>query len=257
MPYVTVASERLFYTPVEGDPSRQHNLVLVHGAGGNHTQWPAELRRMAGVNVYALDLPGHGRSGGHGRTSVEDYADSVYLFVQAVGLERAVLAGHSMGGAIAQTLALRQPPWLKGIALIATGARLQVNPQIMDGLRPKEKFEEAIDLICQWSYGPTTSDQMLRKGRQQLLNTDPLIMRGDYLACDQFDVMDRVSAISLPALIICGSADQMTPPKYSQYLRDQIRSAQLVEIRDAGHMLALEKPAEIAPMVERFVRELR
>ncbi len=251
MPYVTVAGERLFYASFEGDPTRQRNLILVHGAGGDHTHWPAELRRLPGVNVYALDLPGHGRSEGRGRTSVDDYADTVDLFVQSLGLERASVAGHSMGGAIAQTLALRRLPWLASVILVGTGARLRVHPRILEGL--KTNFEATIDTICQWAYGPTAGEQLLRQGRRQLLGVDPAVIHGDYAACNAFDVMDRVDDVTLPTLIITGSADKMTPPKYGQYLHDQIPGSQLVEIKDGGHMMAVEKPTEVAQAVAGFL----
>ncbi len=263
MPYITVAGERLFYALVEGDPARKRNLILVHGAGGDHTNWPAELRRLPGVNVFALDLPGHGRSTGQGRTSVDDYADTVDLFAQAVQLERASVAGHSMGGAIAQTLALRRPPWLVSVVLVGTGARLRVHPLILEGLHSAQtlppagtlppKYAAAIEAICQWQYGPTTSEQIQRKGRHQLLSVDPAVIHDDYVACNAFDVMDSVKEITLPTLIVTGSADKMTPLKYSQYLHDQIPGSQLVEIKDGGHMMAVEKPVEVAQAVARFL----
>ncbi len=264
MPYTLVAGERLFYALVEGDPTRKRNLILVHGAGGDHTHWPAELRRLPGINVYALDLPGHGRSGGQGRTSVADYANGVHLFAQTLKLEPASVVGHSMGGAIAQTLALRQSTWLDRVVLIGAGARLRVHTLILEGLRlastgnlstgtSKTNFETTIDTICQWAYGPSTNHQILRKGRQQLLGVDPTVIYGDYSACNNFDVMDQVTGIKLPTLIIVGSADQMTPPKYGQYLHDQISGSQLVEIKDGGHMMAIEKPTEVAQAVTRFL----
>jgi pimeloyl-ACP methyl ester carboxylesterase len=264
MPFTTVAGERLFYALVEGDPIGKRNLILVHGAGGDHTHWSAELRRLAGVNVYALDLPAHGRSGGQGRTSVDDYASSVHLFVQTLELGRASVVGHSMGGAIAQTLALRQPSWLDRIVLVSTGARLRVHPLILGGLRPapaedlptsesKAKFEAAIDTICRRAYGPFTDEQILRIGRRQLLDVNPAVIYADYNACDNFDMMDQVNKIELPTLIIVGSADQMTPLKYGQYLQEQIPNAQLVEITDGGHMVAVEKPTEVAHAVARFL----
>jgi pimeloyl-ACP methyl ester carboxylesterase len=260
MPYITVGGERLFYAPVEGDLTGRRNLILVHGAGGDHTHWPAELRRLPGVNVYPLDLPGHGRSAGRGRTKVDEYADTVDLFVRAVGLERAAVAGHSMGGAIAQTLALRRPDWLVGVALIGSGARLRVHPLILDGLSggvaSRRSFEAAIETICQRQYGPAASPQLARKGRQQLLSVDPAVIHGDYLACNQFDAMDRVGDVQLPVLIITGSADQMTPPKYGQYLHERIAGSQLVEIVDGGHMMALEKPLEVSRAVARFLEAL-
>jgi pimeloyl-ACP methyl ester carboxylesterase len=267
MPYVQVAGERLFYALVEGDPARKRNLILVHGAGGDHTHWPAGLRRLPNFNVYTPDLPGHGRSEGRGRTRVDDYADCVHLFAQNLGLEHITVVGHSMGGAVAQTLAIRWPSWLAGVVLVGTGARLRVHPLILEGLQPAphggppagisaENFEAAIDMICQWAYGPTTSEQILRKGRQQLLIVDPNVIYGDYLACNDFDVSDRVKEIRLPTLILVGSADQMTPPKYGQYLHEQISGAQLVVIQDGGHMMAIEKPVEVTQAVTRFLETL-
>jgi pimeloyl-ACP methyl ester carboxylesterase len=260
MPYATVAGERIFYALVEGHTTRQQHLVLIHGAGGDHTHWPAALRRLAGFNVCALDLPGHGRSAGRGRISVEAYADCVDLSLQALGWGRAAVMGHSMGGAIAQVLALRQPAWLSGVILIATGARLRVDPQILEGLKPASispgKFRETIDLICQRAYGPTTSEQMLRKGRHQLLSVEPATIYTDYLACDKFDLMDRIKDIRVPTLILVGTIDRMTPPKYGQYLHDQIPNSELVEIEDGGHMLALEKPLEVTRAVTPFLKAL-
>ena len=267
MPCAMVAGERLFYALVEGDPARERNLILVHGAGGDHTHWPADLRRLSRANVYALDLPGHGRSSGQGRTRVDNYADSVHLFAQTLGLKQASVVGHSMGGSIALTLALRQPRWLAGVVLVGTGAQLRVNPLILEGLRPASNessltdpsttdFEAITDMICQWAYGPTVSEQILRKGRQQLLSVDRNVIYGDYIACDNFDVIDKVGGIRLPALIIVGSADQMTPPKYGLYLHEQIADSQLVEIRDGGHMMALEQPAEVTQAVARFLKVL-
>ncbi len=266
MPYVTVAGERLFYALFEGDLTRTQNLLLVHGAGGDHIHWSAELRRLPGFNVHALDLPGHGRSAGRGRTSVEDYADSVDLFVQALGLGRVSVVGHSMGGAIAQILALSQPKWLVSVILVGTGARLRVHPLILEGLQPYYSgeipdasdagFERTIDTICKWAYGPTISEQTLRKGRQQLLSVDPVVIYGDYLACNSFDIMDRVRDITLPTLIVTGSADQMTPSKYGQYLHDQISGAQWVDIKDGGHMMAVEKPVEVSQPIACFLEAL-
>jgi pimeloyl-ACP methyl ester carboxylesterase len=264
MPFTTVAGERLFYALVEGDPIGKRNLILVHGAGGDHTHWPAELRRLGDVNVYALDLPGHGRSGDQGRTTVDDYASSVHLFVQTLGLGRVSVVGHSMGGAIAQVLALRQPSWLDRIVLVATGARLRVHPRILEGLRraqaedPRKSasnadLEATIDTICRRAYGPSTDEQILRNGRRKLLDVDPNVIFGDYIACDNFDVMDQVREIKLPTLIVVGSADQMTPPKYGHFLHEQIPNAQLVEITNGGHMVAVEKPTEVAQAVARFL----
>ena len=109
-------------------------LVLVHGAGGNLMHWPGALRRLPGHTVYALDLPGHGKSGGAGRAEIGAYADVVRGFAEALGLVPFVLAGHSMGGAIALEFALRYPARLAGLILVGTGAKLRVAPEILTGI---------------------------------------------------------------------------------------------------------------------------
>jgi pimeloyl-ACP methyl ester carboxylesterase len=97
---------------------------------------------------------------------------------------------------------------------------------------------------------------MLRKGRQQLLSVEPATIYADYVACDRFDLMNQVQDIRVPTLIIAGTVDQMTPLKYSQYLRDQIPDSELAEIKDGGHMLALEKPLEVTRALTPFLKTL-
>ena len=93
--------------------------------------WPGELRRLPDHEVYALDLPGHGRSGGPGRTDIGAYAEVVREFADALKLPAFVLGGHSMGGAIALEFALRYGSRLAGLILVGTGARLRVAPEIL------------------------------------------------------------------------------------------------------------------------------
>ena len=251
MPYVTVAGERTFYALYQGDVHGKHNLVLVHGAGGSHLDWPASLRRLKKANVYALDLPGHGRSDGMGRSSIAAYRDFLLAFLDGLDLERAVAVGHSMGGAIALDLALHYPDRLAGLVLVSSGARLRVAPAILTGILAD--FEATVDLVCDYAYGPAASEQLKRLGRQRMLKTPPEVIRGDYAACDAFDVMERLGAIRCPTLVIGGSADMLTPPKYSVYLHEHIPGAELVLVDAAGHMVMLEKPEVVAKTVSKFI----
>ena len=256
MPWTNVAGETLFYALYTGDVMGRHNLVLVHGAGGSHIHWPAELRRLPGANVYALDLPAHGRSGGHVRTTLQTYADTVHLFVLALGLQRAAVLGHSMGGAIVQLLALRRPEWIEKAIIMGSAARLRVQPDILEYLNPQtgqDGFKKALDLICQRMYGPQASRQMLLRGRQLLRAVSPAVLYADYLACARFDISAAVENIALPTLIICGSEDRMVAPEESCGLSQRIPHAQLVTIRGAGHMMMIEKPSEVAEAVARFL----
>ena len=251
MPYMTVAGERTFYALYQGDVRGKRNLVLVHGAGGSHLDWPASLRRLKKANVYALDLPGHGRSDGMGRSSIAAYRDFLLAFLDGLDLERAVAVGHSMGGAIALDLALHYPDRLAGLVLVSSGARLRVAPAILTGILAD--FEATVDLVCDYAYGPAASEQLKRLGRQRMLKTPPEVIHGDYAACDAFDVMERLGAIRCPTLVIGGSADMLTPPKYSVYLRDHIPGAELVLVDAAGHMVMLEKPEVVARAVSKFI----
>jgi pimeloyl-ACP methyl ester carboxylesterase len=251
MPYVTIVGERAFYALYQGDVRGKRNLVLVHGAGGSHLDWPAPLRRLRETNVYALDLPGHGRSEGTGRSSITAYRDFLFAFLDAMDLEKAIVVGHSMGGAIALDFALHYPGHVDGLILVGSGARLRVAPAILTGIL--SDFEATVDLVCDYAFGPSASEQLKRLGRQRLLNTPPEVSHGDYTACDAFDVMGRLGEVRCPTLVIGGTADRLTPPKYSVYLRDHIPGAELVLVDAAGHMVMLEKPEVVARAISKFV----
>ena len=151
MPTIQSGEHTIYYRRSQpADAPNAPPLVLIHGAGGTHMHWPGELRRLPTTTVYALDLPGHGQSGGAGCTTITEYAQAVAAWADALGLPRFILAGHSMGGAIAQMVALRQPQRLAGLILVGTGARLAVSPAILDGLG--RDYAATARLIAEWAY---------------------------------------------------------------------------------------------------------
>ena len=250
MPYTNVAGEKIFYVHHQSDPKGQSTLVFVHGAGGSHLNWPPQLRRLAAANTYALDLPGHGQSEGQGKTSISACADFVAAFLETLGLEKATLVGHSMGGATALDFALRYPEGLAGLVLVGSGARLRVAPAILDGIR--QDFQAAVRLICDWAFAPDAPEQLKRIGRRQMGQTHPDVLYSDFAVCNAFDVMDRLGEIRCPTLAICGTADRLTAPKYSTYLRDNITGARLVLVEGAGHMVMLEQPETVSQAIAAF-----
>ncbi len=252
MPFVSIDGADLFYE--ESPHPSEGSLILIHGSGCDHTTWPPVLRRLPGISVYALDLPGHGRSGGAARDDVGAWADLIERFAETLSLGRVALVGHSLGGAIAQTLALRHPDWLSAAILVGTGARLRVAPAILEGLASDDP-RQAIDQICRWSFGPHPPKAEYDRVREIFFRTDPLVTHSDLSACDRFDVMDRVGTIPVPTLVISASEDRLTPEKYGRYLADRIPDARLAVIPDAGHMMGLEKPESFLDPIRSFLSE--
>lgn len=252
MPAIAVQGEKLNYqVHREGPQPAGLPLVLVHGAGGNAMHWPHTLRRLPGHAVYALDLPGHGKSGGQGRAQIGAYAEVVRDFADALQLPAFVVGGHSMGGAIALEIALRYPNRLAGLILVGTGARLRVAPQILAGTL--DDFMGTTELLTRWTHGEGADPNLLRLYLRRLREVDPRVLHDDFAACDAFDRIADVAQIGVPTLIICGDADRMTPVKYSQYLAQQIRGAQLVIVPGAGHMVMLEQAAVVTQAVAGFM----
>ncbi len=262
MARIQIGSESIYYTGHERSASGEKSsaaLVFIHGSGGSHKSWPIHLRSRGTASVrhqsvYLLDLPGHGQSTGQGRETIDAYADFIDDFITTLSLHRVILAGHSLGGAIALQSALRQPAWLTGLVLVGTGARLRVSPDILSEVR--KHYAETVDLICQWAFGPDASEALVDESRQALLETDPNVTWGDFTACNAFDIVSEVGKIVYPSLVVSGTDDRLTPPKYGVYLNRGIRHSRYCLIQRAGHMMALEKPDEFMAGLAAFVSEL-
>jgi pimeloyl-ACP methyl ester carboxylesterase len=243
----------LYYFAHEEDNLRRPPVLLIHGSGGTHLHWPAEVRRLPGQRVFAIDLPGHGKSDGLGHQSVLEYARAIAAFMDKLKLGPAVMVGHSLGGAIALTLALRFPKRALGLGLVGTGARLRVAPAILENAANPATFPSAVQAAVEMSYGPGADPRLKELGAQRMAETRPSVLHGDFLACNEFDVMDKLEKIDVPALILCGTEDRLTPVKYAEYLRDHLSKARLQTVEGAGHMLPLEQPAAAAAALGEFM----
>ncbi|MFN8490991.1 MAG: alpha/beta hydrolase [Caldilineaceae bacterium] len=253
MPFLMVDHQKIFYTSHPGITSHPP-LVLIHGAGGNHLYWPPQLRRLPGVSVYAPDLPGHGRSAGQGCERIVDYREWLCTFADALRLPPFVLAGHSMGGAIALDFALAYPERLMGLGLVGANSRLRVAPAILQGIQ--NDFSATTETLIQWMYGSTVTPAQRRTYLQRLREVSPDLLYADFSACDAFDVSARVGEIKLPTLIIGGQEDKMTPVKYSERLHEQIRQSELHLVAQAGHMMMLEQPAVVTALFAAFMDQV-
>jgi pimeloyl-ACP methyl ester carboxylesterase len=251
MPILRVAGFETYYAHRQPASADRPAVAFLHGAGGTHQHWLYQVRDLPRSSTYALDLPGHGRSKGPGRDSIPAYADWLVAFLDAAGLDRAVLVGHSMGGGIVLDTAQRHPDRVAGLGLVATGARLRVAPAILEAIQ--QAPEAAAKLICDWAFGPEAPPEMVRLGRRQMGQTSVDVLYGDFTACDTFDVMDRLGEIASPASILCGTQDLLTPPKYAAYLRDHMPNARLQLVEGAGHMVMVEYPEATTKTLATFV----
>jgi pimeloyl-ACP methyl ester carboxylesterase len=250
-----VAASLHYFSHLEEDYLRPP-VVFIHGAGGNYLHWPAEVRRLPGQRIFAPDLPGHGRSGGVGRQAVEDYAQCILDFLDALRIHKAILVGHSMGAAIALTIALDQPRRALGLGLIGGGARLRVSPDLIQNASTPATLPHALQAISEMAFSPAVEPRLKQLAMQRMAATRPTVFYGDFIACNQFDVMDRLGKIRAPTLVVCGADDRMTPPRYSEHLASSIKRAELVVIPDAGHMVMLEKPKQTAAALASFIKEI-
>jgi pimeloyl-ACP methyl ester carboxylesterase len=230
------------------------DIIFVHGAGGNNLLWNRTLQRLSGDSkAMAVNLPGHPAGGITCRT-IGDYVDAVYQFIMTSGLRSPVVCGHSMGGAIALTLALRRPEAIGGLVLASTGAKLGVDKRLMDGL--SENPMRAIEnVITPWSFN--SMDLALgREARTALSLSNLPVFLNDYMACQGFDVRDELSKISMRTLVVCGDKDRLTPPKWSHYLNANILNSEIYFVKDSGHMLPLEKPESFSSILQGFLSRL-
>ena len=253
MPTVSVNGLRIAYaTAGAGSPT----VCLVHGTGGSSEVWRSQLEGLADLgHIVAVDLPGHGRSGGSIPKRIEDAAALVAGFLEALGVTRVIIGGHSMGGAIAQQFALSFGARVDGLVLIGTGARLRVLPRLLDLLATSH--QEGVNQLMSLAVGARAPAELRAALHRSTAENPPGVVLGDLQACDVFDVMSGISTVQAPALVICGEEDQLTPPKYSGFLGQQIAGARVVVVAGAGHYVQVEKPRETTAAVREFMIRLR
>jgi len=244
------------YYQVYQDAEGHLPVILLHGAGGSYLSWPVRVRRMPGLRVFALDLPGHGNSPERRGLSIHAYAACVRDWMEAVGLSRAVMVGHSMGGAIAITLALESPQHTLGLALLGSATRLRVNPALIEASANPASFPVAVEKVIQWSFSRGAPANLRSLVGRRLAGISPNLLHDDFLACDAFDVSARLGQISCPTLVMCGADDRMTSLRESQALVEAIPGASLQVIAGAGHMVMLEKPDEVAVALQEYIHHL-
>jgi pimeloyl-ACP methyl ester carboxylesterase len=233
------------------------SVVLLHGIGGMHLFWPPQIRRLPGYRVFALDLPGHGKSNhGGGLQTVEAYTEQIVAWMETVNLHRAVFVGHSLGGAIALNLSRQYPERALGLGLFSSGVRLHIPQDILADASSTATFYKSVESLVSWSFGSSVSEQLSESTASYWREVRPSVLCGDLIASEQFDCNEQLAEIRFPTLVLCGEEDRIAPLRYSQLLARIIPGAVLQVIPQAGHMVMLEQPALVAKSLVDFLDKI-
>jgi pimeloyl-ACP methyl ester carboxylesterase len=245
------------------DPARPL-VVFLHGAALDHTVWALLARFFAhrGFAVLAPDLPGHGRSAGEPLASIAAQADWTANLIAAAGAGAATLIGHSMGSLIALETAARHPSRVCRIGLIATAAAMPVSAALLDAAKADD--HAAIDMLRIWGYGfragiggsLAPGIWMLGGAERLLERARPGVLFNDLSACNAYgDGLASATRVTVPAMLILGERDLMTPAKSGVELAAALSDARVVTLTGAGHMLLSERPDEVQHALSPFVQD--
>ena len=246
----------------------QPTAVFIHGAQNDHSVWGLQTRYFAhhGFNVLAVDLPGHGRSDGPALDSIEAISAWLLALLDAAGVERAMLVGHSMGSLAALETAGAAPGRVSRLALVGTAYPMRVSDVLLDAARTDEG--RAIDMVNIWSHStmsPKPSSpgpgfnvmEGARRLMQRMAARGPeLLFHTDFAVCNSYAGGEVAAArVTCPTLLLLGQRDMMTPPKAARLLKDAIAHARTVEVAASGHSLMTEQPDAVLDALFRFATE--
>lgn len=249
------------------DPGRP-NVLLLHGAGMDHTVWAVQGRALAfhGFNALAPDLPGHGASADlPPATSIEEGAGWIVALLDALRIPEIVLVGHSMGALLALETAARDPR-VTGLALLGAALRMPVHPDLLEAAR--NDLPRAAALITDWGFAPATAlgaqpvpgGWMPGAATALLLRSRPGVLATDLAACDAYRRGEEAArAITAPALVLSGAGDRMTPARAGAELARTLPRGHFRSLPGAGHMPMIERPREVLAELREFLarREAR
>ncbi len=250
MPLCTTRGVAINYA-VGGKAEKDKSIIFIHGAGGNGRRWLKQLSALKDNYGVALDLPGHALSEGNPCDQVFLYREWVKEFMQAMGITSAVIAGHSMGGAIAMDLCVTHPHLVKGLLLISTGPHFNVNNARLEALR-QGKYDP------QWvrdGFSSQAPEELIAAFSRERAADKPEATYADFLACSRFQAAG-LEKVQVPTTVICGREDISTPPSFSEKLAEEIPGAKLLLVERAAHQILFERPEVVNGEIEGFVGEL-
>ncbi len=234
----------------EIDPARE-SVLFIHGAGMDHTVWTMYARHFArhGRNVVAVDLPGHGRSSGEPKASIEDMADWIVALLDELGIGKTALVGHSLGSLIALDCAARHPGRVRALAIVGSTAPMPVSDAILDASAAND--HAAFEMLTEYGYskrhlyGGNANPGMWMVGSTLRLfeRSRPGVLHADMNACNQYlQGLERAATITCPVLMVLGQGDRLTPVRSTMPLQEALPEPRVVVLEASGHTLMAEAP---------------
>ncbi len=241
--------------------------IFIHGVLNDHSVWILQTRYLAhhGWNVLALDLPGHCRSKGVPPSSVEEAADFVLALMDAAGLEKAALIGHSFGSLIALEACARAPDRISQLVLVGTAFPMRVSPALIEAsVSAPMKALQMVNVFSRSTLAPPPSAMgpgtwvygaSMALGRRVLAsNTQVNVFYTGFKACDSYANGEQAMLqVTCPTLFVLGQVDQMTPPKAAQGLIKLAKNAKVVYL-PGGHHQMNETPEEMLAALSGFLK---
>lgn len=237
-------------------------VVFIHGAQHDHSVWSLQSRYLAhhGYGVLALDLPGHGRSNGEALPSVEAIAAWVIAVLDAAGVEKAALVGHSMGSLVALECAGAYPARVAKLALVGTANPMRVSDELLGATRDDEPLAQ--DMVNIWSHStyaakpsnPGPGFWIVGSNLRLMQRIRPGVMHTDFVACNAYaGGKERAAQVVCPALLVLGDSDMMTHPKGARELQSLIKGQRTVLVKSSGHALMAEQPDAVLDALKGFL----
>ena len=238
------------------------SVVFVHGAANDHSVWALQSRYFAhhGCGVLAVDLPGHGRSGGAPLASVADIADWIVALLDAASIDRAALVGHSLGSLAALDAAARYPSRISRIALLGPSVPMPVADALLDAAKQDDHL--ALELITGWSFSPghllggnrLPGVWMTGSAMRLMERSRPGALHTDLLACHRYERgLQMAARVACPSLLVLGQRDLMAPPANANALIDTLERPRVAVLDDCGHSLMSEAPDEVLDALREFL----
>ncbi len=228
-------------------------LVFIHGSGGDSSIWKHQFDIDINYSIIALDLPSHGRSDKFETLSLDLYVDVLKKFIESLNYEKMILCGHSLGGAVIQSFYFNYPNFVNKLILVGTGARLKVSQVILESL--KTNYDKFLNDLPVGAFSRKTPTNIINEYIKESSTIGSEVTYQDFSICDKFDMLEKTSSIKIPCLIIVGAEDKLTPVRYSNYFHENIKINDYKIIKQAGHMVMLEKSEEFNKVIQDFIQK--